>query len=291
MKGKITAMLTGAVGTMLVATSFILPVSAKIYPVQNSTMRNTPSQTNFAQRQAVNNSIAHLRYTDLAGGARSNVLNSPDGSAVRIDRQGQTANGQNIQVQLNGQRPRGEGSTVAGVLVPRDYLNDSGHGHQAAHQNQARHREVERNVRNALLESFRSYLAHRPAIFTLRGELSNSPKQFGKRGLNQAAGTRTVIVLQNGVYVANLCIKNQTKSTPERNVEACTGKKVKGSRKDLTIPYDRGDRVDFIAAVVGAHNRYYRLADRDTHCWSEGRVLFGKYRVFCRTEKEADPFK
>ena len=279
MKGKITAILTGAVGMMLVATSFILPASARIDSKPDGTMRNTPQRlVNSQQSAAVNNSIGQLDYAELAGGARSNVLNSRDAS-VRIDRQGQTANGdQNIQVQLNRLTQR---STLATVIIPRIYLNDAGHGHQAAHANQYRHREVERNVRNALLRSFRSYLAGHPTIFRLDGKPSNA--RIGKRGLNQAAGTRTVIVLQNGVYVANLCIKNQTKSTPERNVEACTGKKVKGSRKDLTIPYDRGDRVDFIAAVVGAHNRYYRLADRDTHCWSEGTVLFGKYRVFCKT--------
>lgn len=183
MKGKMTAILASTVGMMLTVTGFILPASAKIVPTITATMRNTPKPSSVtpSERRAAHNIIGRVDYHDLGGGARSNVENM-DG--VRVDRQGQTTNGdQNIQVQLNG---RTGASTVAAVLIPGHLLRDSGHGHQAADRNRARHREVERNVRRALQESLNSYLSNRPAIYTLTGTPSNGGLQ--RRDLNRKRG-------------------------------------------------------------------------------------------------------
>ena len=97
----------------------------------------------------------------------------------------------------------------------------------------------------------------------------------------KAQRTRTVIVLQNGWFVANLCVKNETK-----NREACTGKITVGTVRDLTIPWDPGDKVLFKNNVVGGRDgQYGPLADRDTHCWSEGGLHSQK--AFCRMRSEA----
>jgi hypothetical protein len=82
--------------------------------------------------------------------------------------------------------------------------------------------------------------------------------------------TKTIIVQQRGVYVANLCLKNISK----HNITKCTGKVPAGSVRDLTIRYNRGDRLEFIVAVVGGHNGYYPwIAPRDHTCWSDGTSL------------------
>lgn len=178
-----TAILASTVGMMLTVTGFILPASAKIVPTPTGTMRNTPKPSSVTpnQRRAAHNIIGRVDYSDLGGGARSRV---EDNGVVRVDRQGTTANGmQNIQVQLNGVTGA---STVAAVLVPEAFLRDSGHGHQAAGRNVARHREVERNVRRALQESLNSYLSNRPAIYMLTGTPSNGGLQ--RRDLNRRGG-------------------------------------------------------------------------------------------------------
>ncbi|HKS46452.1 MAG TPA: hypothetical protein VJT49_15340 [Amycolatopsis sp.] len=83
------------------------------------------------------------------------------------------------------------------------------------------------------------------------------------------AGKRTVWVHQLGPYVANMCIKNVTKN----NIETCTGRVTAGSERDLQIPYNSGDRVEFIVAVVAGHNAYYFPAERDQNCWAKGTSL------------------
>jgi hypothetical protein len=98
----------------------------------------------------------------------------------------------------------------------------------------------------------------------------------------KAEGTRTVNVRQLGPYIANLCIKNRSKS----NIEVCTGRVPLSADRDLTIPWDKGDEIIFIAAVVAGKNAYYGpIADRDTHCWSDGTSFFPG--AYCRTWDEA----
>lgn len=98
----------------------------------------------------------------------------------------------------------------------------------------------------------------------------------------KTAGTRTILVKQYGFYVANLCIKNRSKF----DHEVCTGKVTEGSNKDLTIPWDPGDEVVFIAAIVGGHNAFYGpIADRDSVCWSDGSLF--RYGAYCRQPSEA----
>lgn len=93
----------------------------------------------------------------------------------------------------------------------------------------------------------------------------------GGAGVAQATvtGQRSVIVHQNGGYVANMCIKNKSKN----NIESCTGKVGKGSVRELDISYDGGDTIEFIVAVVAGHNSYYTLADRDHNCYATGTSL------------------
>lgn len=79
-----------------------------------------------------------------------------------------------------------------------------------------------------------------------------------------------MIVHQLGGYVANLCLKNISK----HNIEKCTGNIPLGAHRDLTIRYNRGDRLEFIVAVVAGHNAYYPyIAPRDHNCWAEGTSL------------------
>lgn len=79
-----------------------------------------------------------------------------------------------------------------------------------------------------------------------------------------------MIVHQRGPYIANLCLKNITK----HNTEQCTGNIPDGSNRDLTVPYDSGDTVEFIVTVVAGHNAYYSpIADRDKNCWARGTSL------------------
>jgi hypothetical protein len=100
----------------------------------------------------------------------------------------------------------------------------------------------------------------------------------GGAGLAQAdtAGSRTVRVHQNGVYVANLCIKNKS----QHNIQRCTGNILKGSVRELDISYNKGDYVEFIVAVVAGHHGYYHLADRDQNCYAAGGSLTP--RAYCR---------
>ena len=90
-----------------------------------------------------------------------------------------------------------------------------------------------------------------------------------------AAGTRTIYVGQNAWYVANLCIKNRSKF----NHTVCTGKVPINSVRDLTFPWDPGDRLVFIVAVVAGHNAYVEsISDRNTNCWSGGSSLAPRAR-------------
>lgn len=99
----------------------------------------------------------------------------------------------------------------------------------------------------------------------------------------EAAGTRTIYVCQKGLYIANLCIKNRSKS----NHKKCTGNVPVGSRRDLTFRWDRGDDLAFIAAVKDGHNGYYEpIANRDDSCWSDGSPL--NPGVYCRSNRESE---
>lgn len=99
----------------------------------------------------------------------------------------------------------------------------------------------------------------------------------------EAAGRRTIRVCQNGPYIANLCIKNRSRS----NNEKCTGNIPAGAKRELTFPWKSGDRLSFIAAVKDGHNAYYDgLADRDRECWSDGSSL--SPGAYCRTRNESE---
>jgi hypothetical protein len=160
MNSKMTKIFAGTVGAMLIVTGLSLPASARINSTAAGTMPNTPNPNgvNRDRRQAAHNIIGQLDYGELAGSSQTVEKNK----FVRIDRQGQFANGDmNIQIQLN--QPHGH-TTIATVIVPRQYTNST---------NRGTHREVERNVRDALLRSLNSYLAGRPTMFTIQGRASN----------------------------------------------------------------------------------------------------------------------
>jgi hypothetical protein len=80
---------------------------------------------------------------------------------------------------------------------------------------------------------------------------------------------RRIEVAQYGFYVANLCIKNIT----QNQVQACTGKVPYDSVRELFIPFNEGDSVEFIVAVVLGHNAYHQIAPGDTKCGSGGLSL------------------
>lgn len=99
----------------------------------------------------------------------------------------------------------------------------------------------------------------------------------------EAARQRTIYVCQKGGYVANLCIKNRSKS----NREKCTGKIPLGTVRDLTFRADRDDHLVFVVAVEGGHSAFYDpIANRDRVCWSEGGTL--NATAYCRTREESD---
>jgi hypothetical protein len=195
MKGKMTVIIAGTVGTMLVVTGFISSASARNLPrfvdaqkpnhvlfppihpnpiifdlaenrddrlhsdeageMRNSFQRNL----NNNQRGAVRQVIDGLDFHELVGGpgTAGNV------GGMRIDRQGQTTNGeQNIQVQVNNVQGR---STVATVLIPNRYLNGNLTDHNQA--------QVINRVRAALRQSFYQYIGGNPTIYRLDGHLSN----------------------------------------------------------------------------------------------------------------------
>ncbi|MDT5039578.1 MAG: hypothetical protein QOE51_563, partial [Actinoplanes sp.] len=66
---------------------------------------------------------------------------------------------------------------------------------------------------------------------------------------------RRIEVAQYGMYVANLCIKNVT----QNQVLSCTGKVGYGSVRELFVPFNQGDSVEFIVAVVLGHNVYHQI--------------------------------
>ncbi len=86
-----------------------------------------------------------------------------------------------------------------------------------------------------------------------------------------------MIVHQRGAYIANLCLKNLSK----HNIQKCTGNVPVGVNRDLTIRYNRGDRLEFIVAVAAGHNAYYpEIAPRDQNCWADGTSLAPN--AYCR---------
>lgn len=171
MKGKMTVIIAGTLVTMLVVTGFISSASARnlrrnngnnkpLHPERAGTMRNSyKGNLNAGQQQSVRFMINDLEFGDLQGVARSGVENR---GGMRIDRQGQTGNAQNIQVQVNGQRG---GSTVATVLIPNRYLNNSLNRHGRG--------QVTNRVRNALRRSFFDFLHRNPTNYRLGGSISN----------------------------------------------------------------------------------------------------------------------
>ncbi|URD53706.1 CVNH domain-containing protein [Chroococcidiopsis sp. CCNUC1] len=189
MKAQMSALIAGTVCTMLVSTSFILPASAQhrhklphlvlpmpsrplqlpqngrgsvLHTTAYGPMRNTPRPLNAQLLRSAEVVIASLRFEHLRGGASSHIVQ--DVGHIRIDRQGQTANGdQNIQVQVNGLR--GD-STIATVLIPARYLGNNLNIHSQ--------REVANQVRLALRRSLASFRQNRPQIYTLAGRLSNA---------------------------------------------------------------------------------------------------------------------
>src|SRR3989442_2483953 len=92
-----------------------------------------------------------------------------------------------------------------------------------------------------------------------------------------AANQRPFWLHQDGVFVANLCITNQTKS----NTKVCTGNVPKGSNREVWIDYDEGDQLRFdVNAVLGAHAWYVGIAPRDANCYSTGISLI--VNAYCR---------
>jgi hypothetical protein len=195
MKGKMTVIIAGTVGTMLVVTGFILPASARnsprfidaqkpnhvlfppirpnpivfyladhrddpLHQEQAGKMRNSfPRNLGNVQREEVLEAIGTLDFNHLGGGA-GNALRR---GMIRIDRQGQTSNDeQNIQVQVNG--VNGD-STVATVLIPNRYLNSTVNDHGRS--------QVTNLVRRALQNSFYTFIRSNATNYRLHGHLSN----------------------------------------------------------------------------------------------------------------------
>jgi hypothetical protein len=198
MKTNITSIIAGTVCTMLVGTSFVLPaLASNVSPSLHShkpiklhippvgqpghhidfsgeleghlhvesagPMRNALRfPLNREQQRAATFLIATLSFDQLQGNARSHIV--PDRGGIRIDRQGQSSNGeQNIQVQVNGVNGN---STVATVLIPDRYLGNN--------LRPESRREVERLVRHALYRSLGDFESNDPKIYRLAGRLSNA---------------------------------------------------------------------------------------------------------------------
>lgn len=98
--------------------------------------------------------------------------------------------------------------------------------------------------------------------------------------LAKAQNTKRINVRQLGGYIANLCIYNKT-----QDLRKCTGKVVYSTDRNLNIPYNSGDDIEFQVDVVAGANAYYELADRDTDCWSAKTSLYPK--AYCRTSEES----
>jgi len=196
MKGKMTVIIAGTVGTMLVVTGFILSASAHNLPRfidaqkpnhvlfppirpnpiifdlaadhRDDPLHSDPAgemrnslewNLNNEQRQNVTEAIDALDFHELPGGAGTAVRTGQ----IRIDRQGQTGNNeQNIQVQVNGVNGP---STVATILIPNRYLNNTLNDHGRA--------QVINRVRDALRRSFRDFIRDNPAVYRLDGHPSN----------------------------------------------------------------------------------------------------------------------
>jgi hypothetical protein len=84
-----------------------------------------------------------------------------------------------------------------------------------------------------------------------------------------ASSERRLEVYNDGFYVANLCMKNVT----QNQTLSCTGKVPRGSRRELFVPFNEGDSVEFIVAVVLGHNAYHQLAPDETWCDATGLSL------------------
>ncbi|MEH1840029.1 MAG: hypothetical protein V7L20_14975 [Nostoc sp.] len=124
-------------------------------------MRNSFSRDlNNRQRAGVTDVIGELNYNNLGGTPRSNIV--PPVEGMRIDRQRETNQEHNIQVQVNNVQGH---STVAAVLIPNRYLNNSINDQGRA--------QVARQVRAALVNSFLDYLHGNPRIHRVEGHLSN----------------------------------------------------------------------------------------------------------------------
>jgi hypothetical protein len=84
-----------------------------------------------------------------------------------------------------------------------------------------------------------------------------------------ASSERRLEVGNDGFYIANLCMKNIT----QNQTLSCTGKVPRGSVRELFVPFNEGDSVEFIVAVVLGHNAYHQVAPDETWCDATGLSL------------------
>jgi hypothetical protein len=84
-----------------------------------------------------------------------------------------------------------------------------------------------------------------------------------------ASSERRLEVGNDGFYVANLCMKNIT----QNQTLSCTGKVPRGTRRELFVPFNQGDSVEFIVAVVLGHNVYHQIVPDETWCDATGLSL------------------
>lgn len=116
--------------------------------------------------QLAQEAIHQIDYDEIAGRPRRIAEESSNRYTVRVDLQGQTRNGAaNIQVQTGG-------NTLAGVLVPSQYLNYS---------NEHSRNQVTNATRRALEKSLYSGAGNGgtkdPKMYQLEGESSNEPRE------------------------------------------------------------------------------------------------------------------
>jgi hypothetical protein len=96
-------------------------------------------------------------------------------------------------------------------------------------------------------------------------------------GAPAAHATRTVYLIaeHHSMYVANLCLKNLSKE----EIEQCTGRVPVDSVRELKIPYDEGDQLQFIVAAVAGHNAFKIIPNGSNVCGSGGTSI--RPTIYC----------
>ena len=103
----------------------------------------------------------------------------------------------------------------------------------------------------------------------------------GDRVVAQSHGSKTIYACNNGSFLAVLCLQNKSKG-----ISDCTRAVPLRYGKNLTVPFNSGDHLDFAAQVVAGKDAHYigLGGGFDNYCWVSGTSA--KTKAYCRRKRE-----